>query len=139
MEKEVALKATLFVNNNKTKATRSVAMRSTAGNPVPTVKKSRRKRRFGEKVLYFYFRHVWFLFHRDVASGLCATLVRSRSALPEVHAHRHVVLERRWRECDCELVVENDCGPLPLIPRWPILIRRGDYEGVFEASHGDVN
>merc|ERR1711934_638086 len=38
MEKEVALKATLFVNNNKTKATRSVAMRSTAGNPVPTVK-----------------------------------------------------------------------------------------------------
>ena len=36
--KEVALKATLFVNNNKTKATRSVAMRSTAGNPVPTVK-----------------------------------------------------------------------------------------------------
>ena len=38
MEKEVALKATLFVNNNKTKATRSVIMSSTAGNPVPTVK-----------------------------------------------------------------------------------------------------
>ena len=89
--------------------------------------------------MYFYFRHVWFLFHRDVASWLRATLVRSRSALPEVHAHRHVVLERRRRECDRELVVENDCGPLPLFPRWPILIRRGDYEGVLEASHGDVN
>ena len=89
--------------------------------------------------MYFYFRHVWFLFHRDVASWLRATLVRSRSALPEVHAHRHVVLERRRRECDRELVVENDCGPLPLFPRWPILIWRGDYEVVLEASHGDVN
>merc|ERR1712057_155286 len=141
---DVALKATtttVLMMANQNKRASSTIVNSTASGANPTDGESRRRHRrlaFGEEVRWLLLRHVWLfrLFHAH--AGQRAVMVRPEPAVPEIYARRHVLLERRCWRCHHELGVENDRRALPLLPRRPVFIRRGNHQGVFETSHRDV-